>query len=130
MSSRSSARPPPSTSTLDLRGPRSMLIGVLAVVAVAAFSSLPRIGVPSAIVLGAAHAAAAVLLARRHVRGRALALVAALVLIGWSVGQVVLGDVTWIELVGLGAGAFEALLVSAVAPAATHTHGKRMRGRR
>ncbi len=127
----------------ELKGPRDGLIGLLAVVAVLALGGgiallagvdgrqLLRPGLPAGspamafrgtgvvlvLVIGGSQALAAWLLVRHQVRARAMALVAALILIGWSVAQLLLlNGVSNFQLVTFSVGALEVFLVAGCTP--------------
>lgn len=106
----------------ELRGPRHALIGVLVVAAVLAVLAIARMS-PSAAttglwaVLAAMQLIAAGFLAARFLRARLVAVVAALAAIAWGVEQILVNDVvTWVQLVVLGIGALELLLVAGCTP--------------
>jgi uncharacterized membrane protein len=103
----------------ELRGARHALIGVTIVVAVLAIVALVRMAVSPVMLIALAvlQLSAAVWLARRFKRARLVALVAALLPLAWGFGQILVLDVaTWFQLVLLGVGALEALLVAGCTP--------------
>jgi fatty acid desaturase len=107
----------------ELRGPRHALISALVIVAALAIAALVRWSASPVmlpvmlIVLAATQAVAAALLARRYARARLVALAAAFVPIAWGFEQILVVDVvTWFQLVLLGIGALEALLVASCTP--------------
>ena len=103
----------------ELRGPRHALMGMLLVVAALAIAALVRLSASPGmlIVIAATQVVAAGFLARRLMRARLVAVVAALLPIAWGLEQILVLDVvTWFQLVLLGSGALEALLVAGCTP--------------
>jgi hypothetical protein len=141
----------------ELRGPRRALIGLLAVAAViAAVGGLALIirpelrvlgraleaivesrlaparatGVLLVVVIAASQAVAALLLVQYHVHARAIALGAALLVVAWSLLQMMLlNGVTWFQIVLFGVGALETFLVAGCTPRGRVTRTKPTRRR-
>ena len=123
----------------ELRGPRTTLVGVLALVAAGALARLCGLGsgpvattdvtgltpllasnalaVMLLVLVAITQAMAAGLLAVHQRHARTIAWAAALLVLAWAVAQiVVLDQVTWFPLGLLAAGALEALLIAGCTP--------------
>jgi hypothetical protein len=140
-------RPENQRKRRELQGPRQALIGLLAVAGVLAFAagfallargfavtapltSLRTTGLLLALVIGGTQTLAAVLLVIHHERARAVALVAAMVAVIWSVLQMMLLEgATWFQLTMFGVGALEAFLVAGCTPRKS-LDSKKLRRRR
>lgn len=122
----------------ELRGPRHALIGLLAAAAVCAIVlGLRRVvvhdgdrptGLLLALLIGGTQALAALLLVIHHVRARAIALIAALVAIGWGLGHMMVSDWSWFQIAVFGVGALEVLLVAGCTPRDAGKRPKKQRG--
>jgi hypothetical protein len=136
-------RPENTRRRRELQGPRRALIGLLGMAAaLAVFLGATLIVLPNAqlfrerfdvlfasplsetratgatlIAIGAVQAWAALTLVQHQVRARLIALVAALIVVAWSLLQMMVSNgVTWFQICAFGVGALEAFLVAGCTP--------------
>ena len=102
----------------ELRGARHALVSVLVVVAaLAVVRMLPHVAVGLLMCLAASQVVAAVVIATDQPRARTIALAVALFAVVWGVWHVLVqNEVTWFQVVLLGGGSLEALLVAGSTP--------------